>query len=462
MSLWGGTTIPPQLLLLKQRETVINKPKTWTAKDVKELLHFGPDFLRINLKQKEGEKSRSISFLDAIFSMPHNTSNSNTFDDFVWADTSEEVRIIFTDGKMGEVAQIYKQGEFIFRVVLVDRVWAKNLHYEYKYRLDCYGIFFALERQKLLSVETFLDIFIKDDRERKIDSSVSREDICSDFSGYTTNSVFRGIRGSKKHRKKSSNLATDPITGLHETIYYGDPKEADRWFLRIYNKLLDIKYKKKEKFYFEYFDHAIVTRLEEEIRSDSCKDYGITLQNCLNREYLWGVYIKLLDNQFVKWKIVAFLERELKKKFFAKSLIERREHMPIPLEQTDYGRRIVSQLLSFEDRYNANAVDFIISHFSCLKQGEATGRVHNNEATEFIRQNLSLLKKSFTQNEQEQAETVAFFLANLPLMRKGLNQNDLPIEQKSDYNTFLNYFKHELLRLLSEIIRRQESANTVD
>lgn len=61
-----------------------------------------------------------------------------------------------------------------------------------------------------------------------------------------------------------------------ETVYIGNKSNNNkRWFIRIYNKILDSKKKEKSALYSDYFKEKNVTRIEVQFGIEGCRMFGI-------------------------------------------------------------------------------------------------------------------------------------------------------------------------------------------
>ncbi len=331
------------------------KPKLDDLKQEKKLLYFGLDFLIINIMEsRRGIGSKAMSFIDSIFNYPHNTTNTNHVGDFAWADTTKTVSIDYVDSKNGEAAQIHYREHFIFRIIRIDNQnWRRDLHYEYKYRIEFYGTFFNLVRMKEFSISDFMAIFMKDIQENMLKLSVGRSDICADMSCFTTKDIEQGIKGDPAHRKKITHFNINPSTNIPESFYYG--KNSKTWFARAYDKKLDSIVKGKAGLYSDYFQYENATRLELEIHS--CSEYGLSLANCLNNEFLWAVCRKLLDSKYVKWRICKFINQELIRSGFNKFDYTKLDKMPVTLPMRKYVKRLLTMAFNFEKRYGQDILE---------------------------------------------------------------------------------------------------------
>lgn len=276
------------------------------------LLHFGLDYLRICLGEVSTIKSRCIQFFTTIFSLPHNDSNTPTYNDFLWADTDESVNLHFAKTPFGEACYVSSDGWNIF---CIERLSEKSSFFKntggiYQYVVSFYGDFFG--RIKLgLNPDTFWRILDDDIREDLVYSTVSRVDICADIQNLSVLDIEKGIKvRSYKHAKKFTRLNVDWETNIPETFYYGGSGDK-HWHARVYNKLKDIDRKHKEVIYQNYWGMKCVTRLEVELH-ECCREYRINFLNCRNAELQLSVLVNLLKTKYVRWKIVPFLLRQAK------------------------------------------------------------------------------------------------------------------------------------------------------
>jgi len=316
-----------------------------------ELLHFGVDWLTLNIRTKNANKAKSIMFLEELFEIPHNDTNANFIKDFSWLHTVESVDLMFSSSKQaGEMIIVMFQGTPIIRILLPNGESMKNIKYSYQYQINFYGMFFDFHRLNKLNAEYFLKIFLDDIDSGKIEHSISRIDICSDLANFSTGSIQNGIEGDVTHMKKGAKFGIDPSTKEAETITYGNKKS--KWMARIYNKLVEAQQKKKEGFYFDYYNYEKVTRLELEIKSDVCQEYKVTLRKTLDKHFIWSLYKKLLNTQFVQWNISSFIESELEKQNFQSVELEKREHTPEALKRFQYFQQTVSRVQNCMDRYH--------------------------------------------------------------------------------------------------------------
>jgi len=340
-----------------------NKPSSAGLKTEKKLLHFGLDYLTLNICDKDDISSTTVRYLDAIFSLDHNTTNSNIIRDFVWADSMEEIRIIFSESPDGEVAQIHWKESYLFQIAQIDHEspkW-KNTKYSYKYRIQFYGDFFNSVRTEKIEEYDFLNIFIEDIENNTVKNSLSRLDVCSDISNISPKEILKDIKGT--HLKKISEFEKDKKTGEMETFYYGKRGGNTTWFIRCYNKLADCRKKFKENLYREYFFYEKVTRLEAEVKTDTLKLNKVNMINIQDNNFLWSLYFSLLKTKYNSWGILPFLKREMKKNGFKKIPLEKRDHEPMPLSRERFRQRFVSSANNFFKRYELNPAIYILKEF---------------------------------------------------------------------------------------------------
>lgn len=323
----------------------------------KKLIHFGADYIIFNLAALTSANiPKSISYLDSLFNLSHNDSNSNEYE-VTWKETDTDVVLQFQPiTQKGEIIKVNSRGKALMQIVKINPKWAKNIGYRYQYAIDCSGTFFDFARLGLINPQQMLAPFLADVEANVVRHSVSRIDICADLSGYTVKSILRGINGSKEHMKKITVFNT----ANPETFYYG--YKQDKWHARGYNKLLDIQKKGKGWIFLPlgYLDYQTVTRLEVEAHSDVCLNNSLTLPLCLNTEYLYGIYKSLLSTKFVKFQIIPFIEKSLIEQDFHLITLLKREHHPHALTELQKFKRLFSQMdnvcvscgISYEELFN--------------------------------------------------------------------------------------------------------------
>jgi len=344
-----------------------NKPSSADLKTEKKLLHFGLDYLILNICSKADTNSETAQFLNAIFSMDHNTTNSNTIGNFVWAESMQEVRIIFSESPDGEVAQIHQGEHYLFQIAQIDHKspkW-KNTNYQYKYRVQFYGDFFNQARREVFDSNDFFEIFLKDIETSQVINSLSRIDICADIACIRPEEIYKGVKGT--HLKLFSEFGKSKKTGEMETFYYGKKLANSSWFIRCYDKLADSRKKRKEKLYKDYFFYKNVTRIEAEMKSDTLRAYQVNLLKIQDINFIWSIYARLLKTKYNSWAILPFLKRELKKWGFKKIPLEKRNHQIIPLEREQYAKRLLSTSETFFERYENNPAIHILSKMPHLQ-----------------------------------------------------------------------------------------------
>ncbi len=341
----------------------LSKPLSELLIVERKLLHFGLDYLTLNICKKDDQKNRSEPFLAKVFAVPHDTDNTNVYYDFEWGDLSLPFRLIFSESPDGEVAQFHLEQEYLFQVAKIDPEkpkW-KNTGYKYRYRLQFYGAIFNATRRGEIVYTSLFPIFLGDINNGLVSHSVSRVDICADISGFTPRQIKKGIKGS--HRKRMSILGENPKTGEFETFYYGD-KSRDRntWFARAYDKLADSRVKRKERFYSDYFQFEKVTRIELEVHSDTCRLFELNLAKVLDLAILWAVLKGLMKTKYNSWDILRFLEKQRVIYDFESVFLEKVIKKSIPLQREDYAKRFLSMSDNFGERYGEDPAVYIVKN----------------------------------------------------------------------------------------------------
>ncbi len=317
------------------------------------LLYFGLDWITLNVAPNR-HKNKSIQFLDAIFSFPQNDTNASGIEEFVWGVGSETVSIEFSYTKQGDrLAQVFWNGTKIILIQFVDSdsTFKKNLKYKFKYMVNFYGLFFSLWRINALDGINFLQIFLDDIEAGTIDHSISRIDICADLSGITPLEIKNSIKIIAKDKaRKISEYQKDLETGECETIYYGK-KGDNRWFARIYNKIVEIVNKGKQKYYLDYLEHEQVTRFEIQVKSLGLIEYKWQLFDCLDLEKVLSLYSKHLHTKYVQWSILSIIQEEMKKKGFEKIQVGRHKKAYKALKYDKYFKLLLGMSRKCVENY---------------------------------------------------------------------------------------------------------------
>lgn len=291
----------------RNNAALVNKPK---------LLHFGLDYLRLCVGFGQRQESKSLGFLSAIFSQPHNDTNAATYRDFVWADTSEEVDLLFGKSPNGEACYVSSDGWAIMGIEKLseESSFYRNIRGKYQYVVSFYGAFFALFKLGLDPLE-FWRIFDDDIKQNSIVHCVSRVDICADIENISVLAIEKGIAvQSPTHAKPFTRLNVDWETGIPETFYYGKTDDK-RWHGRAYNKIKDINDKHTEALFPNYWGLERVTRLEIELH-EVCREFRMDFLNCRDVAFQLSIVKAMLETKYVQWGILPFLLKEMREKGF--------------------------------------------------------------------------------------------------------------------------------------------------
>lgn len=333
----------------------------------KELLHFGNDYLVLNIGFVDKKKSRAIAFCDSIFSFPHNDTNAAEIPELVWADSEEIVGTHFSFAPNGdEVAFVFRGKE---KLLVIQRVTSESelkvrLGYKYDYRISFYGAFFSLVRLEKFVPDEYLRIFLSDIENGTVRHSISRRDICADIANVSPHEISKGIRGDEKHKKKISTFGQTHGSNDVETIAYG--RKGGKWHARIYNKLLEMMKKGKQRFFPDYIQHHIeVTRLEVQLNSAVMQGYKVELKDCFDVEKTFALYAAHLHTKYVKWQILPFIKREMKRLGYTYIAPVRYKIDHETLSRDRYFSRIVSQVKKHASNWDISVeqvCEHIISH----------------------------------------------------------------------------------------------------
>jgi hypothetical protein len=115
--------------------------------------------------------------------------------------------------------------------------------------------------------------------------SITRLDICVDVDLSVDEFFKEGFETQfkvKETRKFGKKI---------QTQYFGTRNATNKkHFIRVYNKLLDTERKAKFGLYLDYFAYENVTRIEVQLNSQSCKEFGVNLGNIWDAEFLRTIY----------------------------------------------------------------------------------------------------------------------------------------------------------------------------
>lgn len=322
---------------------------------LRELLFFGKDFLVLNLGPAKNDKMTSLHFLDGIFSFSHNDTNAAEILNIEWGNSGIDVAIHYAFTKEGdELALIFQGKEKIISIQKVrkDSELRKRLGYKYLYRISFYGVFFALARIGKLNIEAYWKLFLDDITTGLIENSLSRLDLCADLTNIRPIDIAKGVHGDETHMKEFSTMRGRIKKPNPQTMMYG-AKGDNNFFGRIYNKLIEMAKKGKERFYLDYLLYELVTRLELVFKSPVLRDqYHLTLADCLDTQLLFNIFCDYLHTKFVTWDILPFIKREMKTKGFKRMTLERykKHHNPMPRDKKF--RRIINAVKRYKDAYD--------------------------------------------------------------------------------------------------------------
>jgi hypothetical protein len=281
----------------------------------------------------------------------------------------EEIRIVFTESPDGEIAGIHWREEHLFQVAKVDHdgpKW-KNTKYNYKYRVQFYGDLFNAGRKRLIDPFCFFRVFEGEIAGNRVQSSVSRIDICADIVHFIPKEILDGIKGGRL--KEVSEFGKNLKTGEMESFYYGKKSGNNEWFIRVYDKLEDSRVKGKEKDYRDYFQVGQVTRLEAEVHSETLKDKQINLMNVQDLKVLWSLFSSFIENKYNSWKVYKFLKREMEKNGFCRIALEKREHDPNPFSKEQHAMLLKTYARNYNKRYDDNPLVFLAKELPEFEDG---------------------------------------------------------------------------------------------
>ncbi|MEI7511597.1 MAG: hypothetical protein WCJ84_05555 [Candidatus Peregrinibacteria bacterium] len=271
-------------------------------------------------KQRKWKKSYNVDF-----SVLNTKENSESFPHdllsrlipFLDSDNASEADVWF----LGTLFQVSKNKDFFsfnhegekffsFRVVSEQEKKITKLELFSTYlHFDFYGTFFCLGRMKIFNTEQFLLTFGMAFQQKK----VSRVDYAMDFKdlsvGNTASHYFSEFVPSDIRPNKDGDFKTIAYCD-HSTI------KNKKAFLRIYDKLLEARDRKRERLYMDYFAFEKVTRFEVEFRSSILQDFQFEFDWIFDEKKLLGMVKTWTNNQFKKFDFdfenIHFVERTRK------------------------------------------------------------------------------------------------------------------------------------------------------
>lgn len=171
-------------------------------------------------------------------------------------------------------------------------IWGKNSHRDF-FEVTWQGLMLRGWESYFLWLREYLGFEI---------NFFTRIDICLDLPNVTVDYLYQKIIWNE-HKKNVSKIFYNKKKGIEETIYFWEKsrKKNNYQLIRIYDKLLDSKKKKKEWLYWEeYKECESVTRLELEIREEKAKFW--TVDKLQNQNFIFSVIVK----QFYKFNYQFF------------------------------------------------------------------------------------------------------------------------------------------------------------
>jgi|GEM_PF-3241447 len=230
-----------------------------------ELIHFGIDHLRLNFSVKR-YPSEFEEFFEGL------SANSN-FKGVFWHDIM--LLVVFSSTKQKHILNFTYDG---IPVLCLEKIIDDGIGRNYSYILKFHSSFFHFSE-----LRNILNRLLTWDYRHTL--TITRLDICLDVNLGVQELVDKGYKTQfrvKEERKRSDVL---------QTLYLGTRNATNKkHFIRAYNKQLDTEKKAKHGLYLDYFAYENVTRVELQINSQSCKEFGITVFNVWDAEFLKTVY----------------------------------------------------------------------------------------------------------------------------------------------------------------------------
>lgn len=330
---------------------------TALVSEERELLRFGLDEIVLYINGYNQE-SKVLVFLDDVFSrltagepLPANPVSLS------WPETSTVLQVTFLRKKGDEIAYFALEPERgKERVISVRRItptstFPASIRDRYHYQITFYGRLFALSILKPILVEDFLRVFLEDEENESLYINICQIHICADIQNINTAEILDGIQiVSKKHAKEISVFRINSKTGLPATVYYGR-KSNSSWFVRFYNKLLEIQELKIERLYPQYWGISQLTRVELILKSQQCRTFDVTLERCLNKNFLLSLFSEHLDGKYVKWNVLQFVVENLEGTGFATLDLARTYPNYKLLRKTEAIQRLRNSFFACKKRY---------------------------------------------------------------------------------------------------------------
>lgn len=237
------------------------------------LLHYGIDYFKCIITRNEDSLLKTLS------------SNSN----FLFIDNDTRIDLVSWINwdylKYYIISDIYTKVNLAFIWY-----WWKNSCRNF-YEITWQGLIIKWWVEYFLQLREYLGFEI---------NYFTRIDVCLDLPNVTVDYLYQKII-DKKHKINVSKIFYDK-SWWEETIYFWKKSRKDNNYqlIRIYNKLLDSKKKKKEWLYPDYKDNEAVTRLELEIREEKAKFW--TVEKIQDINFIFSVIVK----QFYKFNYQFF------------------------------------------------------------------------------------------------------------------------------------------------------------
>jgi site-specific recombinase XerD len=220
------------------------------------IVHFGIDHLRVNFPDKSFPKY----FKDYFEGL---SANSN-FKEVEWHGNFMQVVFISTKQK-----HILNFSHKEVPVLCLEKITDSGIGRTCAYVLKFHSSYFQYPELRNIFREFMFSKYAD-----KL--SITRLDICVDIDLSVDEFFKEGFETQfkvKETRKFGKKI---------QTQYFGTRNATNKkHFIRVYNKLLDTERKAKFGLYLDYFAYENVTRIEVQLNSQSCKEFGINQRQCL-------------------------------------------------------------------------------------------------------------------------------------------------------------------------------------
>jgi len=146
---------------------------------------------------------------------------------------------------------------------------------------------------KLEEIIDFIDCYIELDHTDKKNgadfNTIKRFDLAVDI----TEDIWKILKNFKKLKQRWVQFYWNEWETDTYYIWEYQKRLNKRFLIRIYNKIKDIKHKRKQDLFWDYLLQDNITRIELEFRTELLK--SVIFHDLLDREYIFNLFIKYLE-----------------------------------------------------------------------------------------------------------------------------------------------------------------------